>query len=511
MPEWLLPADADLTRVSNEIKDRHRLDISVVGSGSSALSGPDGARFAYPAQLEQSLRERLPGIEIKVTAHVQSRQTTADMASGLQKILTDDQPALVIWQAGTVDALRGVEPEDFRTSLDQGIDAIAAAHADVIMMNMQHSPRTESMLGVSAYADVMRWVAEQHGVVLFDRLAIMRYWSDEGVFDLYAATKDYAMARRVHECIGRALASLIINAGHLDAGKIKRRVDVDDQTNFQLVRLRRSRAPCSGHARSGAGRARLRLLPRVRRSAEPAPCAPAQTSGFACSAPAEVTRLNYPLRHAARRLASGEPLTIVAIGSSSTAGAGASSPAASYPSRLAVELKQRFPTHDITVLNRGVNGETTEQMMARFATGVIAAHPDLVLWQVGTNSVLRDRPLRPHSVLLHEGVAQLKEAGADVILIDMQFAPRVLAKPETEGMEDQIAVAAKDEGVDLFRRFAVMRNWHEVQHIPFDTFVAPDALHMNDWGYGCVAKLLAAGIADAATRPVASASARSAR
>ena len=74
-----------------------------------------------------------------------------------------------------------------------------------------------------------------------------------------------------------------------------------------------------------------------------APVAPAQTSGFACSAPAEVTRLNYPLRHAARRLASGEPLTIVAIGSSSTAGAGASSPAASYPSRLAVELKQRFP------------------------------------------------------------------------------------------------------------------------------------------------------------------------
>ncbi len=241
------------------------------------------------------------------------------------------------------------------------------------------------------------------------------------------------------------------------------------------------------------------------------PAAPSPTSGFACGAPAEVTRLTYPLRHTARRLASGEPLTIVAIGSSSTAGAGASSPAASYPSRLAVELKRRFPTHDITVLNRGVNGEVTEQMLDRFDTGVIAAHPDLVLWQVGTNSVLRDRPLRPHSVLLHEGIAQLKEAGADVILIDMQFAPRVLAKPETEGMEDQIAVAAKDEGVDLFRRFAVMRNWHEVQHIPFDAFVAPDALHMNDWGYGCVAKLLAAGIADAATRPVASAAARSAR
>ncbi|HML07483.1 MAG TPA: GDSL-type esterase/lipase family protein [Xanthobacteraceae bacterium] len=221
VPEWLISTDNDLTRASNEIRDRHRLDISVIGSGSSALSGPDGARYAYPARLEEALRERLPGDEIKVTVHIQSRQTTAEMAAGLQTILSEDKPALVIWQAGTVDALHGVEPEDFRLSLDQGIDAIASADADLIMMNMQYSPRTESMLGVSAYADVMRWVAEQRSVLLFDRLAIMRYWSDEGVFDLYAATKDYAMARRVHECIGRALASQIINAGHLDSEKLQ--------------------------------------------------------------------------------------------------------------------------------------------------------------------------------------------------------------------------------------------------------------------------------------------------
>ena len=231
-------------------------------------------------------------------------------------------------------------------------------------------------------------------------------------------------------------------------------------------------------------------------------------SEFACRAPAEFTQLNYPLRHSARRLANGEPLTIVAIGSSSTAGVGASSPAMSYPSRLAVELKQRFPGREIVVLNRGVNGQETHEMMARFATDVIAAHPDLVLWQVGTNSVLRDHPLRPHSILLREGITQLKEAGADVVLIDMQFVPRVLAKPETPGMEDQIALAAKEQSVDLFRRFALMRNWHEVQHIPFETFVAPDELHMNDWSYACVAKVLAVGIAEAATRPIASAVAR---
>ncbi len=221
VPDSLIASESDLARAMNEIKDRHQLDISVVGTGSSTLAGPDGARFAYPARLQEALWERLPGNEIKVTAHVQSRRTTADMAAALGKILTDDKPALVIWQAGTVDALRGVEPDDFRTSLEGGVDAIEAAGADVIMMNMQYSPRTESMLGISAYADVMRWVAEQRGVVLFDRLAIMRYWDDEGVFNLYAATRGYAMARRVHACIGRALASQIINAAHLDAGKMQ--------------------------------------------------------------------------------------------------------------------------------------------------------------------------------------------------------------------------------------------------------------------------------------------------
>lgn len=221
VPESLLSADIDLKRVGDAIKEHHRLGITVVGSASSALSGPEGARFAYPAQLEKALRERLPGNEIKVTAHIQSRQPTADMAASMANIVKDDHPDLVVWQAGTVDALRGVEPDDFHNSLDQGLDAIAAGSADAILMNMQYSPRTETMLNVSAYADVMRWVAEQRNILLFDRLAIMHYWSDEGVFDLYAPTNGYAMAHQVHECIGRALASQIISAGHFDADKLQ--------------------------------------------------------------------------------------------------------------------------------------------------------------------------------------------------------------------------------------------------------------------------------------------------
>jgi hypothetical protein len=170
-------------------------------------------------------------------------------------------------------------------------------------------------------------------------------------------------------------------------------------------------------------------------------------------------------------------------------------------------MRQRFPGHDITVLNRGINGEETDDMMARFAADVIAAHPQLVLWQVGTNSVLRDRPLDTHSVQLHQGIEELKAANVDVVLIDPQFAPAVNAKSETSDMVEQIALAAKQENVDLFRRFAMMRNWYEVQHLGFADFVSPDQLHMNDWSYACWAKLLGGAIAEAASRPVASAAA----
>jgi hypothetical protein len=217
VPKGLLSADVDLTRVAKAIKGNHRLDIVVIGSGSSSLTGTDGARYSYPARLQDALMKRLPGNEIKVTTHVRNRETTSDMAAGLGKILSAEKPALVIWQTGTADAINGVESDDFRASLDGGVETIQKASSDVILMNMQYSPRTESMLDVSGYADIMRWVAQQRSALLFDRLAVMRYWNDAGTFDLYAATKNYDMARSVHDCIGRALASQIIDAAHLDA------------------------------------------------------------------------------------------------------------------------------------------------------------------------------------------------------------------------------------------------------------------------------------------------------
>jgi lysophospholipase L1-like esterase len=227
----------------------------------------------------------------------------------------------------------------------------------------------------------------------------------------------------------------------------------------------------------------------------------AEDTSRSCRAQSDLTRLPTALARTARRLVHREPLTIVALGSSSTAGAGASSPAASYPSRLAAALQEHFPSNTIKVVNRGVNGEEATDMLARFETSVAVEKPDLVLWQVGTNTVLRDKPVGPIGSLVREGVARIKALGADVILIDAQFAPRVLAKSENEHMLRLLAVTAKETNVGLFPRYAVMRRWRESQHIPFEAFLAPDQLHMNDWSYACIAKLLADSIVEAATGP----------
>jgi len=204
-----------------------------------------------------------------------------------------------------------------------------------------------------------------------------------------------------------------------------------------------------------------------------------------------------------------EPIIIVAIGSSSTAGAGASSQATNYPSRLEAELKEHFPNRSITVLNRGVNGEEVDDMLQRFDSGVIASKPDLVLWQLGTNSVIRDHLSNDHGAAIRVGLTRLRAAGTDVVLIDPQFAPKVIAKPQAERMVELISATAKHEDVDLFRRFAVMKRWHTVDNMSFDAFVSPDGLHMNDWSYACMAKGLGQAIAEAAERPVVSATSTS--
>jgi acyl-CoA thioesterase-1 len=162
-----------------------------------------------------------------------------------------------------------------------------------------------------------------------------------------------------------------------------------------------------------------------------------------------------------------------------------------------------LPLTSITVINRGVNGETARDMLARFDRDVFAANPDLVLWQVGSNSVLLGRPIAATGLLIGEGLRRLKAAGSDVVLINPQYAPKIIAKHDEQDVDLMVTVisaAAREMNIDLFQRFALMRYWRLTEGLPYSAFLSKDELHMNDWSYGCIAKLLAGAIVEAATR-----------
>jgi len=200
-----------LPRVAKALAEK-RLTILVLGAGSSQLPGSSGTRNAYPARLQQALAQRLPGVDVKVTTDVKSRRTAVEMVKILPNDLGAAKPDLLIWQTGTVDAMLAVDPDVFSQALDKGINIAHSEGADVVLINSQYSPRTESMIALSTYGDDMRWVALQHEVPLFDRFNVMKLWSDLGTFDLYSATKKLDIAEQVHDCIGRLLADLVVTA-----------------------------------------------------------------------------------------------------------------------------------------------------------------------------------------------------------------------------------------------------------------------------------------------------------
>jgi hypothetical protein len=207
-PEFAMP------RVAAAIAKKH-LDIAVIGSASSDLTGPSGANIAYPTRLQAALTNLLPGVTVKVTTYARPRETAEEMQKKLSRIVNEAKPALVVWQTGTADAVRGIDAEDFRVALDDGIATLQQAGVDIVLMNMQYSPRTEAMLAMGAYADAMHLIALQREIDLFDRFSIMRKWNEAGTFDLYAATRKTDVAEHVHDCLGRLLANAVIEAAKL--------------------------------------------------------------------------------------------------------------------------------------------------------------------------------------------------------------------------------------------------------------------------------------------------------
>lgn len=214
VPAYLLSTESTLPKVAEAIRNGRPLTILVVGSRSSTIASSENS--AYPARLQAALKEKLPSLQVNLSVELQNGKTAEDVDAGLVKLVEAKRPTLVIWQTGTVDAMRAVDPDDFRSAIDSGVAALQEAGTDVVLLNLQYSPRTETMISAPPYLDNMKVVAQQHSVPLFDRFAIMRHWNDAGDFDLFSTFHGTDMAKRVHACLGRALSKFVLDAARLD-------------------------------------------------------------------------------------------------------------------------------------------------------------------------------------------------------------------------------------------------------------------------------------------------------
>jgi lysophospholipase L1-like esterase len=206
--------------------------------------------------------------------------------------------------------------------------------------------------------------------------------------------------------------------------------------------------------------------------------------------------LGVPLPRTAARLKSGEPLKIVAIGSSSTVGLWVLAAAATYPEVMRRELSRLRPNATISVVNSGRIGDTIQGNIARFERDVLAHSPDLVVWQLGTNDVVwGGRPDQLFKNTAIEGIRALKAASTDVVLMDLQYAPMVLASASYSTAEAIITDVAMQERVGLFSRLALMRSAIDAG-VAQGELVSWDGLHTTVDGYDCVGRALARAISN---------------
>lgn len=215
-----------------------------------------------------------------------------------------------------------------------------------------------------------------------------------------------------------------------------------------------------------------------------------------CVTPTALTALGAPLDRTAALLAEDETPKILAMGSSSTVGVGASSAAMNYPSVLERKLRAAFPSLAIKVINGGRSGQDVDEELGRLNRAIIDQRPDLVIWQVGTNALLRREDPAKEEQLIARGVEMMKLHGIDVVLMDMQYAPRVLARQAWRDVERLIAASAQSERVGYFRRFDIMRAWDQNQQIGPAALIGPDGLHMTDTSYSCLGGRLAQSLVE---------------
>jgi hypothetical protein len=204
--ETPLPRTAKALALGSEV-------VIVALGGASSLGGAAGEPgLSWPSRLGAALAGRFPSARIKVVNLSVPRQTAREAADRLGREVLPLKPALVIWETGTMEAVRGTDVDDFRETVQAGIDELHAAGIEVVLMNAQFSRDTDAIIHFAPYLGALRELADANDVPIFHRYGLMRHWAESGVLDLRArdSEKRRKVAARLYDCLGRAMADFLI-------------------------------------------------------------------------------------------------------------------------------------------------------------------------------------------------------------------------------------------------------------------------------------------------------------
>lgn len=200
-----------LPRLVNRLSTGKPVMIVAIGSASTEGRAAGGGAYAWPGQLEDALKRAFPAVSITVVNLGRGRQTAAEMVGRFGADILPNKPNLVVWETGTVDAVRGVDLDEFRDTLQEGIEQLQPV-ADVVMMDTQFSRGTHAMIDFEPYERALRLIADVNDIPVFPRNELMREWSESGEIDYAATGKDRRrrVARDLYRCIGEALAIFLV-------------------------------------------------------------------------------------------------------------------------------------------------------------------------------------------------------------------------------------------------------------------------------------------------------------
>lgn len=211
VPADLVPETVPLPHAAHLYKRERRLKVVALGSSSTLGLGASDSQAAWPARLEAVLSARLPGSDIRVINQGVARQAAEQMLSRLDTDVLAEKPALVIWETGTAEAVRGADVDEFIESLLAGVDRLLAAGADVILMDPQFSRTTAQLINFQPYVAAIEQVAGMRGLPRFSRFAVMKYWADADRFSFVGGGSEARKtADQVYDCIGHLLAMEIL-------------------------------------------------------------------------------------------------------------------------------------------------------------------------------------------------------------------------------------------------------------------------------------------------------------